>query len=151
MITDNMRTVMGEARTEHTPGKVNAKFAQFAKDFGFNVKPCIAGRPRTKGKVETTMKILDEIHAYQGQLTLEKLPQFVQDLCHRINHEVHQGTGKIPIFEFQKEKNLLQQLPTETVRDSYRIRHTLVKVSAFPHLKEIKDFDFSFQPSINQQ
>lgn len=28
---------------------------------------------------------------------------------------------------------------------------SMVKVGAFPHLKEIKDFDFTFQPSINQQ
>ncbi|MBW8352165.1 IS21-like element helper ATPase IstB [Bacillus sp. IITD106] len=27
----------------------------------------------------------------------------------------------------------------------------MVKVGAFPHLKEVKDFDFSFQPSINKQ
>jgi len=130
IVTDNMKTVMDEARTEYSAGKVNSKFSQFAKDFGFEVKPCIAGRPRTKGKVEATMKLLDEIHAYQGRLTLEELHQFVQDLCNRINHELHQGTGKIPIFEFKKEKNLLHQLPTEKVRDSYRIKHTLVKVNA---------------------
>lgn len=130
IVTDNMKTVMDEARTEYSAGKVNSKFAQFAKDFGFEVKPCLAGRPRTKGKVEATMKLLDEIHAYQGKLTLEELNQFVQDLCNRINHELHQGTGKIPIFEFKKEKNLLHQLPTEKVRDSYRIKHTLVKVNA---------------------
>lgn len=29
--------------------------------------------------------------------------------------------------------------------------HSMVKVGAFPHLKEINDFDFSFQPSINQK
>ncbi|WP_460015461.1 ATP-binding protein, partial [Lysinibacillus sp. CTST325] len=29
--------------------------------------------------------------------------------------------------------------------------HAMVKVAAFPHLKEIKDFNFDFQPSINQQ
>ena len=130
IVTDNMKTVMDEARTEYSAGKVNSKFAQFAKDFGFEVKPCIACRPRTKGKVEATMKLLDEIHAYQGKLSLEELHQFVQDLCNRINHELHQGTGKIPIFEFKKEKNLLHQLPTEKVRDSYRIKHTLVKVNA---------------------
>ncbi|AZB44410.1 cell division protein ZapE [Bacillus sp. FJAT-42376] len=28
---------------------------------------------------------------------------------------------------------------------------SMVKVAAFPHLKEIKDYDFSFQPSVNQQ
>ncbi len=129
ILTDNMKTVMDEARTEYFSGKVNGKFEQFAKDFGFKVRPCIAGRPRTKGKVEATMKLLDEIHAYQGQLTLEELHQFVQDLCNRINHELHQGTGKIPVLEFKKERNHLHQLPTEKVRDSYRIKHTLVKVN----------------------
>lgn len=29
--------------------------------------------------------------------------------------------------------------------------HAMVKVAAFPHLKEIKDFDFDLQPSINNQ
>lgn len=28
---------------------------------------------------------------------------------------------------------------------------SMVKVGAFPHNKELKDFDFEFQPSINQQ
>lgn len=28
---------------------------------------------------------------------------------------------------------------------------SMVKVAAFPHLKEVKDFDFDFQPSINKQ
>src|SRR5699024_1995574 len=27
----------------------------------------------------------------------------------------------------------------------------MVKVATFPHLKELKDFDFSFQPSINKE
>ncbi|MFT9820066.1 IS21 family transposase [Lysinibacillus sp. NPDC056185] len=130
LITDNMKTVMDEARTEHFVGKVNAKFAQFARDFGFNVNPCVAGRPQTKGKVETTMKFLDEIHAYQGKFNITELHAYIEKLCNRINHEIHQGTNKIPILEFQKEKNHLLQLPTERVRDSYRINHTLVKVNA---------------------
>lgn len=29
--------------------------------------------------------------------------------------------------------------------------NSMVKVGAFPHLKELKDFDFDFQPSINKQ
>lgn len=72
LVTDNMKTVMDIARTEEYSGKINTKFQQFAKDFGFKMKPCIARRPRTKGKVETTMKLLDEIHAYQGKLTTEE-------------------------------------------------------------------------------
>ncbi|WP_436866298.1 DDE-type integrase/transposase/recombinase, partial [Mammaliicoccus sciuri] len=64
LITDNMKTVMTQPRTEYSSGQINRRFKQFADDFGFKVRPCVAGRPRTKGKVESIMKILDEIHAY---------------------------------------------------------------------------------------
>ncbi|MED2128120.1 IS21 family transposase, partial [Bacillus thuringiensis] len=37
IVTDNMKTVMDEARTEHFTGTINNKFAQFAQDFGFKV------------------------------------------------------------------------------------------------------------------
>lgn len=56
-----MKTVMDEARTEYSNGKINNRFKQFADDYGFVVHPCIAGRARTKAKVEAPMKILDEI------------------------------------------------------------------------------------------
>ncbi|MEB6331385.1 IS21 family transposase, partial [Mammaliicoccus sciuri] len=72
---------------------------QFADDFGFKVRPCVAGRPRTKGKVESIMKILDEIHAYQGELYLNEIPSFISNLNDRLNYSVHVGTGKIPIIE----------------------------------------------------
>lgn len=52
------------------------------------------------------MKLLDEIHAYQGKFNYEELHSFVQQLCNRINHQYHQGTGKIPILHIQKERNL---------------------------------------------
>ena len=52
ILTDNMKTVMDEVRTDYQLGKVNAKFDQFAKDFGFKVRPCIVGRPRKKGKLK---------------------------------------------------------------------------------------------------
>ncbi|MBT2580522.1 IS21 family transposase [Bacillus sp. ISL-8] len=129
IVTDNMKTVMDEARTEHFTGTINNKFAQFAQDFGFKVQPCIAGRPNTKGKVEAPMKLLDEIHAYQGRFTFEELHEFVQKLCVRINQTFHQGTGKIPVFALKQEKNLLQPLPKSAIRDSYKIKHKLVKVN----------------------
>src|SRR5699024_6910213 len=45
LVTDNMKTVMDEPRTEYNVRKVNTLFEPFAKDFGFKVRPCIAGRP----------------------------------------------------------------------------------------------------------
>lgn len=37
-----------------------------------------------------------------------------------------------------------------SMREQNKIQ-TTVKAGAFPHLKELKDFDFTFQPDINQQ
>jgi transposase len=129
LLTDNLKTVMDDHRTEYSKGVVNERFDQFAKDCGFEVKPCIAGRPRTKGKVESPMKILDEIHAYQGKLDYEELHQFIQALNERINHSYNQGNGKIPILALQQEKSHLLPLPRKEIRDSYKIKHRLVKVN----------------------
>lgn len=130
ILTDNMKSIMDEARTERSKGKINNTFAQFANDFGFEVKPCVAGRPRTKGKVEAQMKLLDEIHACQGKLSLPELQEFIERLCNRVNQSFHQGTGKVPVLALEKEKNSLHPLPKERVRSSYRIRHKLVKINA---------------------
>ncbi|PGT79443.1 IS21 family transposase [Bacillus sp. AFS040349] len=129
ILTDNMKTVMDEPRTEYQQGTVNERFYQFASDMGFEVKPCIAGRPRTKAKVEAPMKLIDEIHAYQGKFDYEELHQFVQQLCDRINNSYHQGTGKIPILALKKERNLLSPLPHDRIRDFYKIDHILAKVN----------------------
>ena len=130
LLVDNMKTIMDEPRTKYQKGKVNERFYQFTKDFGFEVKPCIAGRPQTKGKAESPMKILDEIHAYQGKFNYEELNEFIQKLCNRVNHEYNQGTGRIPVIHLQKEKDLLSPLPSKKIRDAYKINHTLVKVNS---------------------
>lgn len=47
------------------------------------------------------------------------------------------GLTKLTSYEIDfKEKNMIR---------------AMVKVGAFPHHKELKDFDFSFQPSVNRQ
>ena len=93
LLTDNMKTVMDQPRTAYSKGKVNPRFAQFASDYGFKVRPCIAARPQTKAKVEAPMKLLDELYAYNGLLDYHELNQLVHKLNERINHAVHPGTG----------------------------------------------------------
>src|SRR6056297_3040590 len=63
---DNMKTIMDDSRTQYKKGIVNNKFYQFSQDMGFKARTCIAKRTQTKSKVETQMKILHEIDAYQG-------------------------------------------------------------------------------------
>lgn len=96
-----MKTVMDKARTEYDRGKINNKFQQFASDYGFKVHPCIAGRPRTKAKVEAPMKILDEIRAYNGKLNYRELATKINN---RVNSQVNQGTGRIPLLYFEGKR-----------------------------------------------
>src|SRR5690625_7903543 len=60
ILVDNMKTIMDQPRTKYRKGIINEKFYQYAKDIGFEVKPCIARRAQTKGKVESPMKLIDE-------------------------------------------------------------------------------------------
>ena len=130
LVTDNMKTVMDKARTQYQSGKVNSRFEAFAKDFGFKLVPCRAATPRTKGKVESQMKYLDEIRAYSGQLDLVGLFELVERINNRVNNQICQGTGKIPIIEFEKEKTYLLPLPGEKVLEQYRIKTSEAKVNS---------------------
>ncbi len=129
LLTDNMKTVMDEARTKYRSGKVNNRFQNFADDYGFKVKPCIAGRPQTKAKVESPMKILDEVRAYNGKLTYLQLHELITTINNRVNSQVNKGTGRIPLMYFQKEKASLSPLPKDSIRKQYQIATTTVKVN----------------------
>lgn len=57
------------------------------------------------------MKILDEIHAYQGRLDFEELVEKVQLMILRSNVSVLQATRRIPATMLVKEKESLLPLP----------------------------------------
>ncbi|MBR4341215.1 MAG: IS21 family transposase [Lachnospiraceae bacterium] len=130
LLTDNMRTVMDVARTQSNKGKINERFEAFAKDFGFKIVPCVAATPKTKGKVESQMKYLDEVQAYSGKLNLVELFELIERICERANNTICQGTGRIPIIEFEKERPLLNPLPNETIRNQYKVRTIKAKVNS---------------------
>ena len=110
-------------------GKVNNKFQQFADDYGFKVQPCIARHPHTKAKVEAPMKILDEIRAYNGKLNYMKLVELVTRINNRVNAQVNQGTGRIPLMYYNKEKAFLNSRPADNIRKPYQIATNTVKVN----------------------
>lgn len=121
IVTDNMKTVMDEPRTKGSHGKVNIRFQQFADDYGFRTQPCLVSTPRTKGKVESPMRILDELRAYNGRLTYTGFVDLLKKINDRENSKVHPGTGKIPLMYLKKEKDILNPLPQESVRRPYQL------------------------------
>lgn len=129
ILTDNMKTVMNESRTEYSKGVVNAKFDAYAKDMGFEVKPCAAATPKTKSKVESPMKILDELRAYSGTLNYVELCDKLEYINNRENTKINDGTGLIPLNLFEKEKGSLLELPNEKVRNQYKIKTSTLIVN----------------------
>jgi len=129
ILCDNMKTIVDQARTGYAKGKINVRFKQFADDYGFKVKPCIAGRPQTKAKVEAPMKILDEIRTYGGTLGYAQLHELVERINNRVNLQAHQGTGRIPVMCFQKERAFLQDIPNDTIRKPYQRATNTVKAN----------------------
>ena len=129
IVTDNMKTVMDIPRTRSKKGKINLKFEAFAKDMGFKICPCIAATPQTKGKVESQMKILDEIYAYNGTLDYIELNRKIEEINERVNMSYNQGNGKIPCIAFEKEKSSLLPLVSHEVRNQYKIKTVTVKVN----------------------
>ncbi|WP_051533792.1 IS21 family transposase [Desulfitibacter alkalitolerans] len=130
LVIDNATTMMIKARTETSDGTVNPKFQQFADDYGFKVFPCIAGRPNTKAKVESPMKVIDEIMAYNGVLnTLEELHEKLEKITNEANIRICQNTGIAPILVYKKEKEHLSPLPQEKICSSYKLSSIKVNVN----------------------
>lgn len=129
ILVDNMKTVMDESRTKYRSGIVNNRFQQYANDMGFKVRPCIAGRPQTKAKVESPMRILDELKAYNGDFDYPELINKLGEINNRENSKFHKAYQSIPLVTLDKEKNALNPLPTENLRRQYKITTKKVKVN----------------------
>ncbi len=130
IVTDNMKTVMHQAGGCESRGSVNVRFDQSAKDHGFQVRPCAAGRPRTKARAEAPVKILDEIRAYNGQLDYTELNELAERTGNRVSGQANQGTGKMPVLYFDREKASLNPLPAEEIRKHHTIHTYRSRVNA---------------------
>ena len=131
LLIDNASTMMDIARSEKSSGKVNAKFQQFADDYGFEVKPCMRARPQTKAKVENPMRIIEEIMNYNGKLKdLAELQGKLDKITEEANNRICQGTGIPPILLYQKEKEHLLPLPNDKICSSYKIETTQAIVNS---------------------
>ena len=128
IVTDNMKTIMDQPGTRGSKGKINIRFQQFADDYGFRVQPCIAATPKTKGKVESPMRILDELRAYNGRLTYLGFVELLAKINDRENSKVHPGTGKIPLMYLKKEKDSFGPLPQQTIRNPYQLVDHKVRI-----------------------
>ena len=129
ILFDNMKTVVDHAKSNFTNVVINERFAQFAKDAGFNIRACRAFRPETKGKVEVLAKIMNRLKAYNGEFSNQfELMEIVNEMNITLNREIVQGINQRPIDRFKKEKNTLNPVNIEILKP-YFIRQKEYKVS----------------------
>jgi len=88
-------------------------------------------------------------------LTTTNYQQLIQNLEYLKLKQMTLHLNEVLDFSVKNQLSFIDTLVKLTnyeidVREQNVIQ-SMVKIAAFPHLKEIKDFDFSFQPSINQQ
>ena len=120
ILFDNMPTVVDRANSRIGHVKINSKFAQYAKDIGFNVITCKAYRPQTKGKVEALAKLVDRLKIYNNEFeTYDELQKIVNDFMKDINSEVSQATNQKPIDRIKKETKHLLPLPSQDILKTY--------------------------------
>ena len=124
-LTDNMSSIVNQNKHEFTK-----EFQAFAKDMGFNPKKCRIFTPETKGKDESCNRFVNWIKPYDGEFTTEEdLIKIFERITIEVNKQVNTTTNMPPITLFQKEKEYLQPLPSQTVIDRYLDTMIPAKVS----------------------
>ena len=74
-----------------------------------------------------------------------------QELINKVKSKCCGIKDKINEHKLSIVDALCELTSKEVEVKNFNAAHAMVKVAAFPHLKELKDFDFEFQPKINKQ
>ena len=86
------------------------------------------------------MNNYQKLYSNLKQLKLNQIALKIDEYINRVND------GNISIVD------ALYELTEQEIHiKNFNATNAMVKVAGFPHLKEIKDFDFDFQPKINKQ
>ena len=121
ILFDNMKTIVDQAKSSYTKVILNSKAEQFSKDAGFKIITCRPYRPQTKGKVETLAKIMNRLKAFNNEFkNIEELDVIIKKLNYSLNfEEKSQGINEIPNILFQKEKEYLNPVNIDILKNYY--------------------------------
>lgn len=130
IVIDNLKAFVEKSRYKDKPAILNAKFDEFTKDYGIEVKPCMARRPQTKGKTETQNKVVDQLKNYNGHYKdILDIHEKLEIINKEDNESISQATKLPRILLFNKEKGALEQLPRKEVMAKYHLSFDEVHVS----------------------
>lgn len=130
LVIDNIKCLVDKPRTYNTDAIINSKFIEFAKDYGFEIKPCMPYRAQTKGKTESQNKVVEQLLNYNGDYN------DLYDVCDKLmvintedNESVSQAILVKSSFLLKKEKQYFSPLPSQRITKHYFSHIMKAKVS----------------------
>jgi Mu transposase, C-terminal domain/Integrase core domain len=105
---DNLSTVVLKRRPEI---QYNARFLEFARHYGIEIRLCNPGAGNEKGRVERAIRTIRGtfLNTAEKYSSLKALNQALHEWVDKRNHTVHRATEKRPVDLFGEEK--LRSLP----------------------------------------
>lgn len=147
VLFDNMRTVADRSQDDFGHGKINSRFAGFARDCGFEPLLCRAYRPSTKGKVEDLAKLMENLRVYDGEFDdFRGLSEIAAGLMAQLNSEVSQATGEAPADRLGKEKKYLRPADAKAIAKQH-IEPAITRKVSRDSLVSYEGCKYSVRPS----
>lgn len=138
ILSDNMKTVVDQSRSNFQEAVINSHFYEFAKDMGFEIIACRPYRLQTKGKAEALAKLMSRLQPYNHEFdTIDQLAEVVQMMNEDLNMDISLATNKVPIQLHKIEKEYLLPLPNRELLDNYLtkpITRVVTKEAMFTYL-----------------
>jgi transposase len=105
---DNLKTVVLKRRPEI---QYNARFLEFCRHYGIEIRLCNPSRGNEKGRVERAIGAMKGtfFNSMTRFSSLKALNQGLHEWVDNKNHTIHRATGKKPVDSLKKEK--LKALP----------------------------------------
>ena len=130
LVIDNIKCLVDKPRSKGKDAIINSKFIEFAKDYDFEIKPCMPYRAQTKGKVETQHKIVEQLKNYNGTYNdFHDVSKILEIITKEDNDKVSQATNYPAVFLKKEDVENLKPLPNKKIREKYYLADNSVKVS----------------------
>lgn len=125
IVVDNAKCLVLSHNVETKTVVLNPLFEEFAKEMGFNVYACKPRRAKTKGKVERTMPLVEELGMYNGKADSHLfIGEKLELITDEYNDTSHSTTKFKPKFLASKEKEHLLPLPKVSICSRFKLNYT---------------------------
>lgn len=123
ILTDNMSSIVND-------NKFCDEFKALAKDFNINLHKCKVRHSWTKGKVEVRNKFMKWLIPYNNEFDNEEdIIRIINKINIKVNDKINDRLGTKPILVYKKEKEYLNPLPSQEIRNYYFDLKIAVKVN----------------------